>query len=131
MFAASSEAKDRNGNALITAYALHRPDTEWSLMLVNRDHDHSHQVHVVFEESAGRHGSFTGPVTFVTFGSEQYVWREGGRNSHPDPDGPPVSTDVPGGPNATFTLPNASVIVLRGHVGFVEAQPNSQESRFM
>ena len=36
--------------------------------------------------------SFSGPVTLVTFGSEQYVWINDGPNSHADPDNPPVAT---------------------------------------
>ena len=52
----------------------------------------------------------------TTFGSEQYVWREDGPNSHADPDGPPVGTTVSGGINAVFTLPKASITVLRGKV---------------
>jgi len=53
----------------------------------------------------------------VTFGSEQYIWKNDGPNSHPDPDGPPVARVVTGGPDATFTLPKASITVLRGRVG--------------
>jgi hypothetical protein len=49
----------------------------------------------------------------VTFGSEQYVWKNNGPNSHPDPDGPPVARTVT---NGTFTLPQASITVLRGRV---------------
>jgi hypothetical protein len=52
----------------------------------------------------------------VGFGSEQYVWKNDGANSYADPDGPPVGAAVSGGPQATFTLPKASVTVLRGRV---------------
>ncbi|HEV2378410.1 MAG TPA: hypothetical protein VG206_01290 [Terriglobia bacterium] len=37
-------------------------------------------------------------------------------DSHADPDGPPVGSAVSGGPDATFTLPKASITVLRGKV---------------
>jgi hypothetical protein len=52
----------------------------------------------------------------VSWGSEQYVWLNDGPNSHPDPDHPPVATLL-AGPPATFTLPKASITVLRGRVG--------------
>jgi len=52
----------------------------------------------------------------VTFGSEQYVWINDGPNSHPDPDNPPVATTVNVTPQTTFTLPKASITVLRGRV---------------
>jgi len=52
----------------------------------------------------------------VTFGSEQYVWINDGPNSHPDPDNPPVATTVAANAQTTFTLPKASITVLRGKV---------------
>jgi hypothetical protein len=71
MFPSSAAIKD-SGNMLVTSYAVHRPDRNWSLMLVNRDEMNSHAVRVVFDDSKGKR-SFTGPVTMVTFGSDQYV----------------------------------------------------------
>jgi hypothetical protein len=115
MFPSSTAIKDGEGNLLVTSYAVHRPDGNWSLMLVNRDETNAHTVRVVFEDSQSkRRASFSGPVTLVTFGSEQYVWHNDGLNSHADPDGPPVATTVAGSPEATFTVPKASVTVLRG-----------------
>jgi hypothetical protein len=117
MFPSSAAIKDGEGNLLVTSYAVHRPDGNWSLMLVNRDETSSHTVRVAFEDSnSKRSASFSGPVTLITFGSEQYVWHNDGLNSHADPDGPPVATTVAGSPEATFTLPKASVTVLRGKV---------------
>lgn len=57
------------------------------------------------------------PMTSVSFGSEQYVWINDGPNSHPDPDHPPVATVLQGA-LATFTLPKASITVLRGRLQF-------------
>lgn len=117
MFPSSANIKDGEGNVLVTSYAVHRPDGNWSLMLVNRDETHAHTVRVLFEDSASqRTASFSGPVTQVSFGSEQYVWKDEGVNSYADPNGPPVGTTVAGGPQALFTLPRASVTVLRGRV---------------
>src|SRR2546429_1784190 len=117
MFPSSSDIKDTEGNVLVTSYAVHRPDGNWSLMLVNRDENNPHSVRVVFADSRKkRQTSFAGPVTLVSFGSEQYVWVNDGPNSRPDPDHPPVSTRLQG-PPSTFTLPKASITVLRGRVG--------------
>jgi hypothetical protein len=49
----------------------------------------------------------------VTFGSQQYVWRSEGINSHPDPNAPPVHRTVQGN---FIELPEASLTVLRGKV---------------
>jgi hypothetical protein len=86
-------------------------------MLVNRDEDNPHTVRVTFSDSkTGHDSSFEGPVTFVTFGSEQYVWINDGPNSHADPDGPPVARTITAGLGTSFVLPKASVNVLRGKV---------------
>ena len=86
-------------------------------MLVNRDETNPHTVRVQFEDSKSRQSaSFSGPVTFVTFGSEQYVWINDGPDSHADPDHPPIATTVAGSPQTAFTLPKASITVLRGKV---------------
>ncbi|HUJ21959.1 MAG TPA: hypothetical protein VLX58_10580, partial [Bryobacteraceae bacterium] len=115
LFPASSGIKDSAGNVLVTSYAVHRPDGNWSLMLVNRDETSPHQVRVVFDDARSRQrAAFSGPVAWVTFGSEQYLWKNDGPNSHADPDGPPIGTTVAGGPDAIYTLPKASVTVLRG-----------------
>jgi len=63
-------------------------------------------VRVAFDDSSGgRQGFFSGPVTMVTFGSEQYVWHADGPNGHPVPDGPPVTSMLSGGAEAAFVLP--------------------------
>jgi hypothetical protein len=86
-------------------------------MLVNRDETNPRTVHVVFEDTQSKQtASFSGPVTLVTFGSEQYVWINDGRNSHADPDHPPVATVLNADSQTTFTLPRASITVLRGKV---------------
>ncbi len=41
---------------------------------------------------------FSGSVTQTQFGPEQYAWIEEGVRSYPNPDGPPSTTQVSGGP---------------------------------
>jgi hypothetical protein len=117
MFPSSTDIKDADGNEMVTSYAVHRPDGNWSLMLVNRDESNAHTVRVQFEDSRNKqNASFSGPVAFVTFGSEQYVWINDGLNSHADPDHPPVGTTIAASSQTMFTLPKASITVLRGKV---------------
>ncbi len=117
MFPASADIKDSDGNPFITAYAVHRPDGNWSIMLVNRDENNPHTVNVKFEDSAAkRTESFSGAVDVVSFGSEQYVWINDGTNSHADPDHPPVGTSVSANAQTVYTLPKASITVIRGKV---------------
>jgi hypothetical protein len=117
MFPSTVDIKDGEGNALVTSYAVQRPDGNWSLMLVNRDEDNPHSLRVVFENSAAKQRyTFQGPVTETSFGSDQYVWINDGLNSHADPDHAPVGKTLPAGPETVFVLPRASVTVLRGKV---------------
>lgn len=121
MYPSSSDIKDANGNLLVTSYAVHRPDGEWSVMLVNRDEKNPHTVRVVFSNASSKKDAFFfGPVTLATWGSEQYVWINDGPNSHADPDHPPVATSLIGKAGTVFTLPKASITVLRGAVAAVE-----------
>ena len=41
-YAASGDLTDAAGHALITAYAVKRPDGQWSLLVVNRDQENPH-----------------------------------------------------------------------------------------
>ena len=117
MFPSSVDIKDTEGNALVTSYAVMRPDGNWSIMVVNRDENNAHAVRVSFaggREKKQNAAAFSGPVTFVTFGSEQYVWINDGPNSHAYPYTPPVAMTVEANSQTTFTLPRASLSVLRG-----------------
>jgi hypothetical protein len=114
-YLASSDVKDTAGHVLVTAYALHRPDGEWSVMLINKDHDHSHQVRVMFREPDGQRDSYyTGKVAEVTFGREQYQWHADRKKGHADPDGPAKTLTVSGEEGTSYDLRPASVTVLRG-----------------
>ena len=116
MFSSASDIKDDQGNLLVTSYAVLRPDGNWSIMLVNRDENNAHSVRLAFAGAGGHESSFVGQVTLVSFGSEQYVWLNDGPNSHPDPNHPPVGTTIEAGPGTVFTLPKASVSVVRGKI---------------
>jgi hypothetical protein len=117
MFPSSTDVKDDEGNMLVTSYSVLRPDGNWSLMLVNRDENTPHTIRISFEDPEnGTGASFSGPVRFVTFGSEEYVWINDGPNSHPDPDNPPTATTVIANSQTMFTLPRASVSVIRGKI---------------
>ena len=115
LYRATGDVKDSQGHVLVTAYALHRPDGQWSLMLINKDHDHPHQVRVLFHDSGGHPDtSFVGKVTMVTFGKEQYEWHPDRKKGHAEPDGPPATLTLSGQQGTKYNLPAASITVLRG-----------------
>ena len=116
VFSAGCELKDDAGHVLVTAYAVQRPDREWSLLLVNRDQANAHAVTPAFRNEGGTVLRFAGPVRMATFGSEQYVWHADGPNSYPDPDGLPLASTINSDANTVFTLPKSSITVLRGKI---------------
>ena len=127
MFPSVAGLKDAEGNILVTSYAVHRSDGNWSVMLVNRDESKGHSVRVVFKDDANRRRTaFKGPVHVVTFGSEQYDWKDEGAESHADPDHPPVGIIVEANPETIYQLPKASITVLRGRVSEVPERLQSQ-----
>jgi hypothetical protein len=135
MFPAKGDLDDGAGHSLITAYALHRPDGQWSLLIVNRDQDNPHKVRIRFQDASAKSASaLKGDVSLITFGREQYVWRPGqtifmahaehdfdtpvqmATDGKADPDGPAVYTKIGAGGDTTYTLPAASLTVVRGMI---------------
>lgn len=117
VFRISSDEHDAEGNTLVTAYALLRPDGQWSLLVVNKDHDNPHRVRISFHDADAKSDrSFSGPVTLFTFGSAQYQWHPDGVNSWADPDGPPAKSSITADAQTLFELPRASMTVIRGKI---------------
>src|SRR6266567_80214 len=86
-FLATSDVKDSDAHVLVTAYALNRPDGQWSVMLINKDYDNPHSVQVSFHDSEdNRVNAFAGPVMMITFGKAQYQWRPNRKQGYADPD---------------------------------------------
>lgn len=138
MFPAQSDVTDGAGHALVTAYALRRPDGQWSVMVVNRDQENPHSVRIAFrdQEKKGQPpNAFTGPVAISIFGKDQYQWHAGSTRfmahaehagepsvvantkGFADPDGPAVHREENAGKDTSFELPAASIVVIRGKVG--------------
>ncbi len=117
VFRASSDITDTLGRALVTVYAVRRPDGKWALLLVNKDPLKSYTVTVDFHDSAtGLDHYFSGSVAVIRFGPSQYQWHPNGANGFPSPDGPPLATTQSGGAAAVYGVPAASITVLRGLV---------------
>ena len=122
IFNAMSDITDGAGNTLVTAYAVERPDGDWSLMIVNKDQENAHTVEIAFDDSAQHAlGTFTGSISAKTFGKAQYQWHPATLSA--DPDGPAVASTIPTSPDTHFDLPPASITVLRGKVTFAAPAP--------
>ena len=125
VFPATVDIDDPAGHSLVTAYAVQRPDGQWSLMLINKDQENAYPVRIAFNDSASKvDSSFTGPVDVVTFGSEQYHWNPASTGGdypnapigNANPDGPAAKSQITAGNATNFTLPKSSITVLRGKI---------------
>lgn len=136
VFPAKADVDDGAAHALVTAYAVKRPDGQWSVMAVNRDQQNAHRVRIWFQDQAGPSAAFfSGPVEISTFGKNQYQWHPAAtrfmaHSEHAaeqpvvamtkgtaDPDGPVLHSGQNGGKDAWYDLPAASVVVIRGKIG--------------
>ena len=135
VFAAKSDVQDGAGHALVTAYAVQRPDGTWALMAVNRDQQNAHRVRIVFDGPAQKANAFSGNVDISTFGSEQYQWHPAqtrfmahaesaaqhtivaSSEGWADPDGPILHATQKAARDSMYGLPAASVVVIRGKIG--------------
>ena len=103
LFLAASDLTNSAGEQIVTAYALHRPDGRWSLLLINKDPKRAHDINVVFRNASGKVSGFSGAVDAFQFSREQY--RLSSDRNHPRP----IKSDPP----IHFTLNQGSAISLR------------------
>jgi hypothetical protein len=117
LFPVETGVKDDAGHDLVTVYAVKRPDGEWSLMIVNKDPVNAHSLNIEFAGANAKQPShFSGSVSVVTFGADQYFWHPEGSKSHADPDGPPLTKSLSIKSGQPFELPKASITVVRGKI---------------
>ena len=84
---------------MITSYAVHRPDGNWSLMLINHDLNAAHQIHLVIDDAEHVSHSFVGPVALVQYCNNP------GENKN---------TTITAPADGMYTLPAGSITVIRG-----------------
>jgi hypothetical protein len=117
LYPAAADLEDEAHHRLITAYAVKRPDGEWSLLTINKDPSNAHDVNITFEDGGtSTPAQFEGPVKMVTFGAAEYVWHSSGAASHADPDGPPKRREIHCQRGQKVLLPKASITVLTGRL---------------
>lgn len=110
MFAAESDARDADGNELLSAYVVRRPDGSWSAMVVNKDPKRSYRVKLQFGSRYG--GALTGARTTVRYSRAQYAWDPAGENGRPVRNDPPVRGTLAAG--AALVVAPYSITIVRG-----------------
>jgi hypothetical protein len=82
-------------------------------MLINKDQENAHKVRIALRNGATIE-SLSGPVSMTIFGSAQYHWNPTATGGSADPDGPAAHSAVNASPDTLYTLPEASITVIRG-----------------
>ena len=101
----------------MTAYAVHRSDGLWSLLLINKDPIRPYKVQLRFlNEATGAVSAFRGPVDVYQFSSAQYELNDDLKNPYPIKADPPSHTVVQSVQPDSFELPAYSLTVIRGPV---------------
>ncbi|MFC9329216.1 hypothetical protein [Kitasatospora sp. NPDC057015] len=101
------------GQQLVTAYAVHRPDGTWALMVINKSKTATYKFPVSISGGNG----FSGQVRSYSWGPTQYGWSQSGNNGSASPDNGPALTTVASAGNATsYTFLPYSITVLQGSV---------------
>lgn len=115
VFPAASDARDKHGRQVVSAYALRRPDGKWSVLLINKDPRRRWKVELRITDGATRKTRLLrGPADLFQYSGEQYRWHAHGENGHPNRDRPPTHRVLEHMP-AHITLPPFSLTVLRGY----------------
>ena len=117
IYPASSDIRNPHGEQLITAYAAHCPDDSWSVLLINKDPEHSYLTTTVFRRIASDSiGRFVESVDLYQYSGKQYAL--GGPPNNPYP----VRADEPEHKKITslaatqISLPPYSLTVIRGRL---------------
>lgn len=105
----------------IAAYAVRRPDGQWSILAINKNPKRSASFAVQFKFSnVPARAIFSGKIDIFQFSRAQYVWRDYGPNGHPIRSLPAGHSEQNAA--ASYTLPPYSLTVIRGKI----TQPQRQ-----
>jgi hypothetical protein len=99
----------------LTAYAVHRPDGLWSLLLINKDPEQSYDVKIGFGNSEMVYST---PLELFQYSSAQYMLNNDASNPVAIKNDPPSSTVLNRGNDDSIELPPYSLTVVRGRIEF-------------
>jgi hypothetical protein len=123
VYAASSDVKDETGNALITAYALRRPDGLWSVLLINKSPKKSFGLQLAFRHDADREVRMAPPIDVYQYSEAQYLLGGPAKDPYPirarEPSHKIINSRRSGDPQ--IVLPPYSMTIVRGKVAKPEA----------
>ena len=123
IYPAFSDVRNGNGDQVVTAYAVHRPDGLWALMLINRDPNRVFQTTLNFlDTSSGSLKGFQGSLDLYQYSSQQYVLGGLPQNPYPVKVDEPAHRIIQSEKGTRISLPAYSLTIVRGAVPGLEAE---------
>ena len=116
LFLASSDMRDENGDELVTAYAVHRPDGLWSLLLINKDPTRSFDANLVFWNGGSGGARSFGDVDVYQYSRNQYELGGPANSPYPVKAEEPEHKVIQTKSSPKISLPPYSLTVVRGRV---------------
>jgi hypothetical protein len=98
----------------LAAYAVHRPDGLWAVLVLNKDPARSQTISATFESggSEARKG-WLGPHEIVHYSPSQYRWKPNKDDGRPLFSNPPVQSRTENAKPLSITLPPMSITIIR------------------
>jgi len=107
LYAARSDLRDGDGNELVRAYPVRRPDGLWSVLILNMDPDRAQQARIIFQNGAELRAGDAWQLS-----AAQYRWHADGADGYPEISRP--ATRIAAAPDASLSLPPWSLTVVLG-----------------
>jgi hypothetical protein len=98
----------------LAAYAVHRPDGQWALLVLNKDPVRARTADVRFEGAGARGARWRGPLEVLQYSPRQYAWHSNREEGHPTFSEPPGRYRTESGKPLSLSLPPMSLTVVRG-----------------
>ena len=113
VFPVTVEQTKPRSSPVVTIYAVHRPDKQWSLLAINKSPTRVARLNVQFKvPGAKQPASFIDAVEVIRFSRAEYAWHADGPNGHPIRSLPPKRFTQKA--SSFYDLPPFSLSVLRG-----------------
>lgn len=111
IFPAQCNIKNKQGQELITCYAIKTHHNKWSVLLINKDPRRGRNVDInIFNTSSNTNSRLNFPLHYIQYSGLQYHWKSNGAKGHPSLELPPLDKIIRD--KDSITLPPYSVTVI-------------------
>ncbi len=118
--------KDRR--TALAAYAVHRPDDLWALLILNKDPVRTRTISALFEDALPPRTGWTGPHDIYRYSPRQYRWKAAKDDGHPAFSNPPAESKTASGKPLIVELPPMSITIVRAPRGGEAMDPMTVSS---